>query len=90
MLDRHIPFLVHVTDPAQVNMRPGNQSRVFGRPQCRFKVPDRFFLVPILDCDLAQGYWISKPKPAAALMQWLVETFWGLRQVKGSLRTVAS
>jgi diguanylate cyclase (GGDEF)-like protein/PAS domain S-box-containing protein len=42
-----------------------------------------------MGCDLAQGYWISKPKPAAEFLQWLVDTFWGLRQVKGALRSAA-
>ena len=32
-----------------------------------------------LGCDLAQGYWISKPVPAAALIEWLVDTFWGMK-----------
>ena len=31
-----------------------------------------------LGCDLAQGYWISRPAPAEELMQWLVRTSWGL------------
>src|SRR6266852_295007 len=42
-----------------------------------------------MGCDLAQGYWISKPLPAGDFLAWLVETFWGLRQVKRSLRSVA-
>ncbi len=31
-------------------------------------------------CDLAQGYWISRPKPAAELMDWLKATAWGLQR----------
>jgi diguanylate cyclase (GGDEF)-like protein/PAS domain S-box-containing protein len=42
-----------------------------------------------MGCDLAQGYWISRPKPAGEFLRWLVDTFWGLRQVKGSLRSAA-
>ena len=42
-----------------------------------------------MGCDLAQGYWISKPLPADEFLQWLVDTFWGLRQVKQSSRSVA-
>ena len=42
-----------------------------------------------MGCDLAQGYWFSKPLPAEDFLAWLVETFWGLRQVKRSLRSVA-
>ncbi|HEX8171371.1 MAG TPA: EAL domain-containing protein [Thermoanaerobaculia bacterium] len=33
-----------------------------------------------LGCDLAQGYWIARPMNAADLMQWLVETSWGLHK----------
>ena len=40
-----------------------------------------------MGCDLAQGYWISKPKPAGEFLKWLHDTFWGLRQVKGALRS---
>lgn len=31
-----------------------------------------------LGCDLAQGYWISRPLSAPNLMTWLEETGWGL------------
>ncbi|HEX7151666.1 MAG TPA: EAL domain-containing protein [Thermoanaerobaculia bacterium] len=31
-----------------------------------------------LGCDLAQGYWISRPKRAHELMDWLVSTSWGI------------
>ncbi len=37
-----------------------------------------------LRCDLAQGYWMSRPLRAADMMQWLVETGWGLGKVKAS------
>ncbi|MDP9194469.1 MAG: EAL domain-containing protein [Acidobacteriota bacterium] len=33
-----------------------------------------------LGCDLAQGFLIAKPMPAAELMQWLVRTSWGLER----------
>ena len=33
-----------------------------------------------MNCDLAQGYWISKPVPAATLIEWLVDTFWGMKR----------
>jgi EAL domain-containing protein (putative c-di-GMP-specific phosphodiesterase class I) len=36
-----------------------------------------------LGCDLAQGYWIAKPMSAGDLLQWLVDTSWGLQ--RGSL-----
>jgi len=35
-----------------------------------------------MGCDLAQGYWISRPLNAADLMRWLTETGWGLRTTK--------
>ncbi|HUP44894.1 MAG TPA: EAL domain-containing protein [Thermoanaerobaculia bacterium] len=31
-----------------------------------------------MGCDLAQGYWISRPVPAAKLIEWLVESSWGM------------
>jgi diguanylate cyclase (GGDEF)-like protein len=31
-----------------------------------------------LGCDLAQGFWISKPVTANELMDWLVKSSWGL------------
>ena len=33
-----------------------------------------------MGCDLAQGYWISHPRPAEALRRWLADTFWGLKR----------
>jgi len=33
-----------------------------------------------MGCDLGQGYWIARPMPAAALMDWLVKTSWGLQR----------
>jgi len=31
-----------------------------------------------LGCDLAQGYFFSRPVPAAELMRWLIDNAWGL------------
>jgi predicted signal transduction protein with EAL and GGDEF domain len=36
-----------------------------------------------MGCDLAQGYWMCKPLPAPAFLQWLVDTSWGMSIVKG-------
>ena len=33
-----------------------------------------------MGCDLAQGYFISRAIPAAALMTWLTENSWGLKR----------
>ena len=33
-----------------------------------------------MNCDLAQGYWISRPLPAAPFMKWLRDTSWGLKR----------
>jgi diguanylate cyclase (GGDEF)-like protein len=62
-----------------------------GKQVCAEGVEDEetFMRLADMGCDLAQGYWISKPKPAADLLEWLVETFWGLKQVKASLRSAA-
>ena len=35
-----------------------------------------------MGCDLAQGYWISRPLNGTDLMRWLTETGWGLRTTK--------
>ncbi len=34
-----------------------------------------------LGCDLAQGFFIARPMPGEALLQWLVDTSWGLNRV---------
>ena len=33
-----------------------------------------------IGCDLAQGFWICRPLPAAQFMRWLVDTSWGLKR----------
>jgi diguanylate cyclase (GGDEF)-like protein/PAS domain S-box-containing protein len=33
-----------------------------------------------MECDLAQGYWISRPLPAAELMEWLQASMWGMKR----------
>jgi diguanylate cyclase (GGDEF)-like protein/PAS domain S-box-containing protein len=40
-----------------------------------------------LGCDLAQGYYLSPPLPAAQLVEWLSETGWGLSRWREMLAT---
>jgi EAL domain-containing protein (putative c-di-GMP-specific phosphodiesterase class I) len=51
-----------------------------GKQVCAEGVEDEAMwqMLKELGCDLAQGYWISRPVPAAELMSWLVKTSWGL------------
>jgi diguanylate cyclase (GGDEF)-like protein/PAS domain S-box-containing protein len=42
-----------------------------------------------MGCDLAQGFWISRPLPAAQFMRWLVDTSWGLKRPTSSTQSVA-
>jgi len=66
-------------------------SHNLGKQVCAEGVEDEitFRRLGEMGCDLAQGYWISRPLPAGDFLAWLVDTFWGLRQVKRSLRSVA-
>jgi diguanylate cyclase (GGDEF)-like protein/PAS domain S-box-containing protein len=41
--------------------------------------PETLTRLTEMGCDLAQGYWISRPASAESFMQWLVDTSWGLR-----------
>ena len=36
-----------------------------------------FDLLGELGCDAAQGYYIARPMPVAALEQWLADSTWG-------------
>jgi diguanylate cyclase (GGDEF)-like protein/PAS domain S-box-containing protein len=51
-----------------------------GKQVCAEGVEDEqmWQMLAELGCDLAQGYWISRPKPAAELMTWLKQTSWGM------------
>ena len=53
-----------------------------GKQVCAEGVEDAVTLKCLeeMGCDLAQGYFISRPVPAAALMTWLTDNFWGLRK----------
>ena len=52
-----------------------------GKQVCAEGVEDEATLVMLREsgCDLAQGYWISRPVSAPDLMQWLIDTAWGLK-----------
>jgi diguanylate cyclase (GGDEF)-like protein/PAS domain S-box-containing protein len=51
-----------------------------GKQVCAEGVEDEetWTMLRDLGCDLAQGYWISRPMNAASLMDWLRATSWGL------------
>ena len=53
-----------------------------GKQVCAEGVEDAVTLQRLeeMGCDLAQGYFISRPVPAAALMTWLTENSWGLKK----------
>ena len=54
-----------------------------GKQVCAEGVEDEatWRLLGDLGCDLAQGYWISRPLRADDFMKWLVECSWGLGRV---------
>jgi diguanylate cyclase (GGDEF)-like protein/PAS domain S-box-containing protein len=54
-----------------------------GKQVCAEGVEDEatWRLLGDLGCDLAQGYWISRPMKADDFMKWLVECSWGLGRV---------
>ena len=51
-----------------------------GKQVCAEGVEDETTMTLLREfgCDLAQGYFISKPMSAPDLTQWLVDTGWGL------------
>ncbi len=53
-----------------------------GKQVCAEGVEDLVTLkrLETMGCDLAQGYFISRPVPAAVLMKWLTDTSWGLKR----------
>lgn len=55
-----------------------------GKQVCAEGVEDEatWHLLAGLGCDLAQGYWISRPLKAADMLQWLIDTGWGLAKTK--------
>jgi len=53
-----------------------------GKQVCAEGVEDSETLQKLeeMGCDLAQGYFISRPVPAATLLTWLTENSWGLKR----------
>jgi EAL domain-containing protein (putative c-di-GMP-specific phosphodiesterase class I) len=37
-----------------------------------------------MDCDMAQGYFMSRPVSPEQLNQWISKSIWGLKSVSGS------
>ena len=52
-----------------------------GKQVCAEGVEDEatWRLLDEMKCDLAQGYWISRPVSASDLIHWLVDTAWGMK-----------
>jgi diguanylate cyclase (GGDEF)-like protein/PAS domain S-box-containing protein len=53
-----------------------------GKQVCAEGVEDEAMwnMLAEMGCDLAQGYWISRPKPAKELLEWLKQTSWGVER----------
>jgi EAL domain-containing protein (putative c-di-GMP-specific phosphodiesterase class I) len=53
-----------------------------GKQVCAEGVEDEamWTMLAEMGCDLAQGYWISRPKPATELLEWLKQTSWGVER----------
>ena len=51
-----------------------------GKQVCAEGVEDEatFRMLHDMGCDLAQGFWISQPMSGESLMEWLVQSCWGL------------
>jgi diguanylate cyclase (GGDEF)-like protein len=59
-----------------------------GKQVCAEGVEDEttWRMLMSLGCDLAQGFFIARPMPGEGLMQWLVESSWGLHRTFPSPR----
>jgi len=44
--------------------------------------PEIWDRLSLLGCDTAQGYYMSRPKPARELERWIAESPWGIKKVK--------
>jgi EAL domain-containing protein (putative c-di-GMP-specific phosphodiesterase class I) len=42
--------------------------------------PDIWDRLSLLGCDTAQGYYMSRPKPAIELDRWIAESPWGIKK----------
>ena len=63
-----------------------------GKQVCAEGVEDEetWRLLCEMGCDLAQGYWISRPLTATAFMAWLVDCAWGLQRREAATATAAA
>jgi EAL domain-containing protein (putative c-di-GMP-specific phosphodiesterase class I) len=41
--------------------------------------PEIWDRLSLLGCDTAQGYYMSRPKPAVELERWIAESPWGIK-----------
>lgn len=44
--------------------------------------PEIWDRLSLLGCDTAQGYYMSRPKPAGELERWIAESPWGIKKAK--------
>jgi EAL domain-containing protein (putative c-di-GMP-specific phosphodiesterase class I) len=61
-----------------------------GKQVCAEGVEDEetWRMLDSLGCDLAQGFWISRPLAAAPFKEWLIATHWGTALTRSSRLTV--
>jgi len=50
---------------------------------------DALELLEMLGCDVAQGYYLSRPRSAADLVEWLHDSSYGVRTMRERLRAVS-
>jgi EAL domain-containing protein (putative c-di-GMP-specific phosphodiesterase class I) len=65
-----------------------NLGKSLGKQVCAegVETEEAWKMLAEMECDLAQGYWISRPVPAAKLIEWLVDSFWGMKTVSAIAR----
>ena len=77
-------FVTHMTEndaDAAIVRTVIDLGHNLGKQVCAEGVEDEatWLMLRELGCDLAQGYWIARPMPAAKLREWLERTAWGLQ-----------